>query len=296
MQSHLIAVTLFVCVSAFVCHVDGSASRILGVFSTPSRQHWYVHQTLMLGLAERGHDVTVISPFEMDPSAVRLKNYKHIHVTVDKIDEYDLDILHRNMTYVRENNATLLEWATQKMPKLLGTLLNVTADVVQSPQMRKLKQTGSFDLVVYSWFFNDFQLGLSGHFRCPSVLISPSVPAIKLLRDFVGNPTNVAYSPALFAPFGANMTFAQRLINFGLAGVELVATNLYKSYVMESYYDSLFPEKDQPRYDDVRKNVSLVLLNQHFSEGLPAPSVPGMVEVGGLTLNFNADTLDEVSH
>lgn len=38
--------------------------RILGVFPVPSKSHYYVGEALMQGLAERGHEVTLISPFQ----------------------------------------------------------------------------------------------------------------------------------------------------------------------------------------------------------------------------------------
>lgn len=57
--------------------VDVSAIRILGIFNTLSKSHWFLGNALMKGLAESGHDVTFISPFrEKNPP----KNYKEIHL------------------------------------------------------------------------------------------------------------------------------------------------------------------------------------------------------------------------
>lgn len=51
--------------------------RILGVYPTPLKSHYYVGQRLMQGLAERGHEVTVMSPFK---EKKRIKNYNEIFI------------------------------------------------------------------------------------------------------------------------------------------------------------------------------------------------------------------------
>jgi hypothetical protein len=39
------------------------SARILGVFPGPIPSHYFLSNSLMKGLAEKGHDVTMISPF-----------------------------------------------------------------------------------------------------------------------------------------------------------------------------------------------------------------------------------------
>lgn len=49
--------------------------KILGIFPSPSKSHYYVGNALMKGLAEKGHEVTVISPFKEKES---IKNYREV--------------------------------------------------------------------------------------------------------------------------------------------------------------------------------------------------------------------------
>lgn len=49
--------------------------KILAVLPVTSRSHYYIGHNLMKGLAEDGHDVTVISPFKQN---VPIKNYKEV--------------------------------------------------------------------------------------------------------------------------------------------------------------------------------------------------------------------------
>jgi hypothetical protein len=39
------------------------SARILGVFPVPGKSHYFLGSSLMRALAEKGHDVTIISPF-----------------------------------------------------------------------------------------------------------------------------------------------------------------------------------------------------------------------------------------
>lgn len=71
-SSWLIAVTI-----ATIGNNEIGAYKILGVFPTLARSHYIVGSALMRGLAEAGHEVTMISPFaEKNPPT----NYTEVHL------------------------------------------------------------------------------------------------------------------------------------------------------------------------------------------------------------------------
>lgn len=51
------------------------AYKFLGVLPIASKSHYYIGHNLLKGLAEEGHDVTVISPFKEKTS---IPNYKEV--------------------------------------------------------------------------------------------------------------------------------------------------------------------------------------------------------------------------
>ena len=55
-----------------------------------------------------------------------------------------------------------------------------------------------------------------------------------------------------------------------------------------------FPAERYISYDAALKNISMVLLNSHFTQGSVRPHVPAMVEVGGITVNPTPDVLPAV--
>lgn len=52
----------FIIICGFLIYA-GNCARILGVFPLPGKSHYILGSALMKELAERGHDVTIITPF-----------------------------------------------------------------------------------------------------------------------------------------------------------------------------------------------------------------------------------------
>lgn len=66
--------------------------KILGIFHTHSKSHYIAGGALMKGLAEKGHDVTVISPFPQDKP---LPNFQDVTVLgIDKVIDGKLNYSH----------------------------------------------------------------------------------------------------------------------------------------------------------------------------------------------------------
>lgn len=62
--------------------VDGA--RILGVYPLPWGSHYILGEKLMKGLAEAGHEVTMLTPF---PTKNILKHWNWTDVVLDGLDE-----------------------------------------------------------------------------------------------------------------------------------------------------------------------------------------------------------------
>lgn len=71
---------LFLFVVSFALQCDRISSyKILGFFPIPLKSHYFVGHSLMKGLADAGHDVTFISPFQ--ETKPKLKNFNEIRLT-----------------------------------------------------------------------------------------------------------------------------------------------------------------------------------------------------------------------
>lgn len=65
MCAHVINKMNSILVLLICCTLHGviGAYKILGIYPVPSKSHYFVGQALLEGLAEDGHEITIISPF-----------------------------------------------------------------------------------------------------------------------------------------------------------------------------------------------------------------------------------------
>lgn len=140
-----------------------------------------------------------------------------------------------------------------------------------------------YDVVVMEIFMNEAFLGLGHYFNAPIVGFS-TFGASKWSNDMVGNPTQMSFVPHFQVKFTDKMTFFQRVVNVLMFLSESVAMDWFYMAKQEKIYNDFFPNP-KPNLSTLHKNVSLVLLNNHFSLHFPRPYVPNMIEVGGLQIN-----------
>jgi glucuronosyltransferase len=110
----------------------------------------------------------------------------------------------------------------------------------------------------------------------------------------VGNPLDVSAVPNFNTNFKGPMSFSQRIQNFLVYGVDVgmtMASDLYQNKV----YKRNFPTDNFMSYDEAKSNVSLILVNNHFSQDHIRPLIPGLIEVGGLQIKEQPSPLPEVS-
>lgn len=221
----------------------------------------------------------------------KLPNYHEVYLDLDDGDE-----LKMKLADILQNPGKTATSGPAMMPALLRMTNNRSVSALSHPKMQALMNSGQkFDLFVFGWFLNDFLLGVGGHFKCPIVVVTTFAP-IKSIRDLVGNPAGVSSVPLINRGHGTEpMPFLQRLVEFIVYTVEFIASNLIDYFLYEPYYNELFPaSKNYSSFDEVKQNVSLVLINQHLSQGKPRPYLPNMVEIGGIQMQDVPNALPTV--
>ncbi|KAL5286054.1 UGT2A1.2 family protein [Megaselia abdita] len=276
-------VRFMTCASLFLtCLSLGESAKILGVFSTPAKSHLIIHMSVMRALVEQGHDVTVFTTLPLED---KVKKYRHIQVGLP------------NML----SKEKMVEMAKEKVEKpknflfeyqdILPKMLFVSNYTINSMEFKSLLNE-SFDLVVLGYFLNDFQLGIAAHFKCPVVVNFMIQPFTQLL-DMSGTPKEISYVPNLFTGLQQPMGFTDRLYNFVYSGILEPVVYKWGEWQQEKMYRYNFPESKYPSLSEVKKNVSLVLINHHFSQGGLRPLPPGMVEIGGIQIKEKPNPLPE---
>lgn len=198
------------------------------------------------------------------------------------------------------NNETKTDSAQlTRLPRVMNMLTRQSVEVLQNEFVQQLLRSDQhFDLFVLGYTFNEPLLGIAGHFRCPSVVISPT-PALKTIRDLVGNPAAVATTPIFIRDGSGDIPpqFLERFFLFIGYVIEFVIAEFVEQFIQKPIYAEYFPLANGfPTYDEVKKNVSLVLINHHFSQGDFRPMYPNMIEIGGIQIRAEAKPLPVVSH
>lgn len=269
---------------------DGEAAEILACLSSASRSHHIIQTTILEELARKGHNLTVLSTFPVHRDDLP-DNYHHIYLKLHDNDDW-LNMRHGMLNNETKSDSNQL----RRLPKVLKMIVRRSKELVNHEIVQNLmKSDQKFDLYILGYNINEMMLGLAGHFKVPSVLFS-TLPAMKPLRDLIGNPASVSSAPIFSNAKRANepLSFFQRLGLFVEYTLEFIITTLIDVFVMEKAYYEIFNGTATPTFDDVKKNVSLILTNYHFSEGMVRPALPSLVEVGGIHISDKVNPLPEV--
>ncbi|KFB52355.1 AGAP011564-PA-like protein [Anopheles sinensis] len=248
-----------------------AAYRILGINTSPSRSHVIVQDALMKELARRGHHVTMVSPYS---ESEQVPNYRKITI---EMDSWGKDLT-KNILSNSNNRLAMMKM----MPQMLELSAAGVNKTLRSPEVQAvLQEKEGYDLLI-TGIMGDAVLGLTHVLQVPAMIVCPNA-AMKIVNSMVGNPTPLATVPSMMMGLSNPMSFGGRLANVAGALFDEAFGYLWV-HSQRKMYNELFPPDVHPSYDDVRRNVSMVLLNHHVSKGSPRPYIPTMVEVGGLQI------------
>nr|CAD7394604.1 unnamed protein product [Timema cristinae] len=253
------------------------AARILGVFPIPSSSHQIVYHAVMKELAQRGHELVVITPYPIkDPS---IKNYTEI------------DVSFMNKAWLKRFN--FAAWRSsnlnnfEMMPEHLefgGQLCDL---LLSHPQVKELISSNEtenhFDLVFLEWLIVPAIFGFIHRFPVPFIGIA-SLPAFGMGHDSVGNPNFPAYTPETFLSYSDKMTFFERAHNM-----------IYFLWLKYYFYYTALPAHDaiarrhfgeaMPYLGDIHLKPSMLFVTTDFVFHSPRPNVPAVVQLSGLHIN-----------
>ncbi|XP_063702026.1 UDP-glycosyltransferase UGT5-like [Culicoides brevitarsis] len=259
---------------------ESSSYKILGVFPTFSKSHYILGSKIMRELAEKGHEVTVLTPFILNKGVPNLTE-----VLVDGIIEKSSIITDH-----------LLEFDSTSMFGRLRNLyffgLMMTNHTMDHPKVKQfLKSDAKFDVIVLEIFVNDAMLGFGSHFKAPVVGIS-TFGANNWVNEMVGTPSPLSYNPHFNLEYMERMTFMQRVHNFFVNCLDYAFIKFFFLPAQKKIYENSFPAETRQDFDQVlKKSVSFVLLNSHYTTSYPRPYVPNMVEIGGAQINRKQKSL-----
>lgn len=187
---------------------SGQCANILGIFTVPMASHTIVHLSVAKVLAERGHNLTVVTLFDLP---VKHKDFTVIQVPPSTEDEQQLN---EAIGQVATSASKGLLAAFLNIPKFFSLLLRIMENAIRDPRVKALYENkdNKFDLLITGYLQNDFQLGIARKLKVPVIAAFPQQP-LEFIASVVGNPSSLSFVPGMLSSVekGKAMSFGQRL-------------------------------------------------------------------------------------
>ncbi|XP_008186378.1 UDP-glucuronosyltransferase 2C1 [Acyrthosiphon pisum] len=252
-----------------------SSANILAFLPTFARSHYGGFQPLLKELAVRGHNVTVLSHFALKNPP---PNYHHIDVSKERQND---------------NNFSILSIAPYLKPLVIpiGTLFfgsQITLETLNNTKVKEFIHSDGyqFDVVIFENFQHECFVSMSHKFSAHAIQLFPATP-IAFTSQWYSQPFNPSYIPDPNSGYKDQMSLFERTINFLVTCLQFFLFPIFympkQNEIMLNYFNYTGSEF-RPSLEEMTKNISLTLINTHFTLGTARPLVPSFIEVAGMHL------------
>ncbi|CAG9767022.1 unnamed protein product [Ceutorhynchus assimilis] len=244
-------------------------ANILVVSEIGSVSHMSIMKNLAKNLAEKGHNIDMVSQFPLEKPLERYTDINIANISIIVTNQFTL------------NEMKLLTTKTTIMAMIEKVSLSACKSAFENPKLQQLKNTKKkYDLLIAELFVTDCMLGWGWYFDVPTILVSSSYPLPSRVDRF-GLPESTGYIPTYFAQgFSTKMSVFDRIVNTWQYIKAKYFINSYNQIIDEITKD--FFGTEMPSLSDLAYNSSLLLMNTHFSIHFARPLVPNVIEVAGL--------------
>lgn len=299
--SHRFCLFLYALLSVAVSHTTvAQSANILCLLGTPSTGHHVWHKALLGALAERGHNLTVLTvdPVERRSSTSLSSSSSRLHF-ISMSSVYDT-IYETRLTAPSRQSSIAAYLSRSVYGRIAGRYADasqVDGWLVESDGVRRLAaypRDFRFDAVLHDSHEAHALLGFVDWFgRAPLVALS-AAGEFGVMARLGGAPNYASYQPYVGAAYASSgeMTFIERTRNLSYYLFDW----FYRSYVY------MVNENRKARrlfggaarsLESIERSTALVLLNVDFALDSAHLMAPNVIAVGGLQAQ-RTEFLDEV--
>ncbi|XP_071554845.1 UDP-glucosyltransferase 2 [Temnothorax nylanderi] len=257
-----------------VCH----GYRLLGLFPFQGKSHFVMFEQLMKGLARKGHQIDVVSKFPLKKPYPNYTDIVTLPMPAPLVNnmtfEFMQQLLGANPTYI--------------VATLAG---NELCEDLGHPAIKELARpkTPPYDAVLIE-VFGAHCFGIIAHIlKVPLIGVS-TTSLYPWLPPLIAQPESLAFVPSNVLSFNGRMNFWQRLYN----SVRTFCDKWYFNYLTRREQDRIIREHfgpDMPSVRELERKLSLILINSHIALNGIQPKTPAAVDVGGLHVQDEDQTL-----
>ncbi|XP_039309140.1 UDP-glucosyltransferase 2 [Solenopsis invicta] len=253
--------------------------RLLGLFLIPRTSHFVMFEQLMKGLARKGHHVDMVSSYPLKkpyPNYTDLVTLPITREVVNKLSYAKMNILFTvNPMYV------------------IGALGgNEVCEHLGNTKIKELAQpkNPSYDAVIMEVHGAQCFSIIAHLLKIPMIGVSTTGTLYSWLPQIIGQPENPAFVSNIILGFTTPMNFWQRLCNV----LRTLYDKWFFDYLTTRVQDRLIRENfgpDMPSVRELERKLSLILVNSHITLHGVQPRTPAVVDVGGLHIHAENETL-----
>ncbi|XP_050433229.1 UDP-glucosyltransferase 2-like isoform X9 [Adelges cooleyi] len=254
-------------VACMSCHTPvASGARVLAVQTVAGKSHWNFMRAVLGALTDRGHQVTVFTPFTDGDR----ENYTEVDLSAETPIKVGMSLTDIQAFFITPATA-------------FSVIMNMTRHyceiIYNSNRMKEILSKGQnsdYDLIVTEPMCSSCVDYLAATLKLPQVYVVPSPMITFMERKFYGHVPNPAVSSHLFALYAWPKSFRQRLDN-----VILYVNSLY----ILSKSESLAIKTNPQPFDNVGSVIpSVTFANIHYITEASRPLPSNVIPVGGIHL------------
>nr|ADP95149.1 UGT38A1 [Zygaena filipendulae] len=261
--------------TALFCLHSVAAYRILSVLPTVTKSHYAPQGKLIRGLLERGHEVVSISPYEeKDVTA----NYTWVHVEIGSLVEAVPDLHKTSMVKLSFFDRQKIVW---------DSLWKYVNHIVKLPKLKNFIENDQshFDIVIAEEFFQPIFFVFSHKYNAPLIIMS-SFGSGHFINQYMGDALELSYVPHEFTNIFGYLNLYERARNVINTVYDIIGREIYVVRKQNAIVRDVFKDvQDVPYLGDLERNASLMFLNSHYSLSTVKPSLPNIVEIGGIHMD-----------
>ncbi|XP_037812919.1 UDP-glycosyltransferase UGT5-like [Lucilia sericata] len=272
---HLIKFFLYLIIIICLLLMEAETKRILGIFPHFGYSHFKVFYPLLRNLAEKGHNLTVITYIK----APSLPN--------DNYNELILKGMNvMNMASVNDMKARTLKGLFEEYIELHDKGQKSCKFLYESgyvEEVLKRHKQQPYDLVITEYFNTDCHLALPYLMKKPVVALS-SCLLMPWHYDRIIMPDTPSFIQSELIGFRTPLSLQERLMNFLQAKILPLIYRYHTNYMdnkLVHHYLNIDIDVDQI----AKQYTRLILGNQHYSLMDLRPFTQQFVEIGGIHIN-----------
>jgi len=250
------------------------AGKILFFIPFSSKSVKITFTPVLEKLAERGHEIVVVMPFDEKTDKYTVINSDPDGNILKLIDSATTPVL-------QKTNPSVLN----VMSSIKNGALDLSDNTLKNPLMQKMIKDPNtkFDIIIIQPFLGaEAGFYLAHKFKAPSAIYFTAQSNMPFISHAIGQPFNPSFQQFPMLAYSGEMNFVQRALNtFATFMFEHVFMNIIIHNGVEALLDKHFPGEIRPSIMEMQRNVSLAMSFGHplILDGW-SPMLPNYVQLG----------------